>query len=873
MTLNFLPDQPAEDLSYRAFLEAKKPIAALRGFDIDPSEVNPLLKPHQRDIVVWAVRGGSRAIFAAFGLGKTVIQLEIVRLVLKLAAGGRALIVLPLGVRQEFMRDAAMLGIPVIFIRSTAEASADGIYLTNYESVRDGKLDPSGFVVVSLDEAAILRSFGGTKTFREFMRLFEAVRYRFVATATPSPNEYVEMLAYAAFLGVMDVGAGKTRFFKRNSEKADELTLHEHKADEFWLWCSTWAVFVQKPSDLGYSDEGYELPPLDLRWHELPADHAGAGAERDGQQRLFRNAAAGVSEAAKEKRDTLPARIERLMAIRSEDFAAHRILWHDLEAERKAIETACPAAVSVYGSQDLDEREQAIIDFSEGRIAELAAKPVMLGSGCNLQRHCAWAVFLGIGFKFKDFIQAIHRLQRFGQTRTVRVDLIYSAAEREIRRSLEEKWARHREQAARMAEIIRRYGLAKDATVDALERSIGCERVEASGERWRLVNADAVEEAARLPDASVDLILTSIPFGTQYEYTPSYNDFGHTDDNAHFWRQMDYLTPHLLRVLKPGRNAVIHVKDRIVPGGINGLGFQTVEPFSDDCSTHFRKHGFALLRRLTVTTDVVRENNQTDRLGWSEQCKDGSRMGGGMSEYLLFFRKPQTDTSRGYADEPVIKAKPLCDDHGEPAPFDKKRNWRKPLPGTGYSRGRWQIDASGYWRSSGDCLLTGDELRNLQHDQLYKLWKARSTDAVYDHAAHVEVTEQLDRLERLPSTFMLLPPHSTDPDVWSDVARMRTLNMTQKAKGREMHLCPLQLDIVERVIRLHSMEGETVLDPFAGIGTVPFLAVKMRRRPIGFELNPEYFRDAIGYAEAAERDLSTVTLFDLMAVEQGSAAA
>lgn len=240
--------------TYDEFLSTKVQVAEETGFpEVRAEDVNPMLKPHQRDIVLWAVRGGRRAIFANFGLGKTIMQLEAVRLTMASVgpmAGG--LIVLPLGVRQEFTRDARMLGMePPKFIRRTEEAIAPGLYMTNYESVRDGKLDPTIFDVVSLDEAAILRGFGGTKTFRELMRLYEgSANYRFVATATPSPNDYIELLAYAAFLDVLDVGQAKTRFFKRDSEHADNLTLLPHMEEAFWHWVASWAIFVERPSDL-----------------------------------------------------------------------------------------------------------------------------------------------------------------------------------------------------------------------------------------------------------------------------------------------------------------------------------------------------------------------------------------------------------------------------------------------------------------------------------------------------------------------------------------------------------------------------------------------------------------------------------------------
>lgn len=915
--------------AYQRFLEAKARPAPSLGFEVDPASINPRLKPMTQAIVPWACRGGRRALFLRFGLHKTSTQLEILRQAM-MHQGGHALQVVPLGVRHEFFLEQAERH-PELELRFVRRASEMGdpnppgpgrklIHVTNYETLRDGKLDPLLFTAASLDEAAVLRGFGGTKTFRNFMATFagdprdgsgkhEGVRYRFVATAIPDPNEYVELLAYAAFLGVMDVGEAKTRFFKRDSTKADRLTLHPHKEEEFWLWVSSWALFVQKPSDLGFSDEGYELPPLDIRWHEIPSDHSAAGHERDGQGRMFANAAHGVVEASREKKRSLDARVAKMLEIRAEDPAAHRIIWHDLEDERRAIEKVVPEAKSVWGSQDLDERERRVVGFARGEIAELATKPVLNGSGCNFQRHCAWNIYLGIGFKFHDFYQSIFRTQRFGQTRRVRLDLIYTEAERETRRELERRWRQFEAQAAKMSEIIRTYGLAEDVLAGALKRSIGVERREVvitaegrAGDRLpgpmprpagapggeaadaareanpdflaKIVHNDTVIETASLDTDSVDLIVTSIPFSTQYEYTPSFNDFGHSDDDAQFWRQMDFLTPELLRVLKPGRKAVIHVKDRIVPGGINGLGFQTVSPFSDDCVAHFRRHGFAFLARVTIGTDVVRENNQTYRLGWSEQCKDGTRMGHGMPEYVLEFRKPQSDRSKGYADVPVVKAKPdfVSVIHGRPVAagdddFDEKRI--RPVAGTGYSRGRWQLDAHGVHRSDGNTLLLPEELQRLVHldgKSIYRGWKEWSLTHVYNRELHVAFTEALDEAGRLPPTFMIAPPHFPPghPAIRSDVARMRTLNMLQQRKGREMHLCPLQFDIVEAAIEDFTMPGEVVLDPFGGIMTVPYCALRMGRRAIGVELNADYFADGVAYAEDAVAGRKAPTMFDLL---------
>ena len=885
--------------AYLAFLKAKACIAVAGGIEVADHEINPILLPHQRIMVRWALRLGRAGLFAAFGLGKTFMQIEFCRLLVE-KLGESALIVIPLGVRQEFMRDARTLAtgehpkisaetraalaawqkdrpdrVPTLaFIRSLADAAERGIYLTNYETIRDGKLDPRAFGATSLDEASCLRGFGGSKTFREFMRLFDGVRFKLVATATPSPNEYIELLAYSAFLEVMDVGEAKTRFFKRNSEKADSLTIHPHKEREFWLWVSSWALFVQRPSDLGCDDAGYDLPPLTVHHHSVASDLATRETERDGQGILIAKDALGVVGASREKRASLSRRIAKLSEILASSPAEHFLIWHDLEDERRAIEAAVPDVRSVYGTQDLDSREETIIGFSDGAFQYLAAKPVIAGSGCNFQRHCHRAVFLGIGFKFNDFIQAIHRIQRFQQERPVEIHIIASEGEQAVLRSLLTKWEQHKHMVDQMSQIIREYGLNEQALAASLSRSIGVERVEIRGANHRIVNNDTVLESAALAENSLGLIVTSIPFSTQYEYTPSYNDFGHTDSDPHFWAQMDYLTPSLLRALMPGRNCVIHVKDRIIPGGLTGLGFQTVSTFHCDAIQHFRRHGFAFLGMKTITTDVVRENNQTYRLGWSEQCKDGSKMGAGLPEYLLIFRKPQTDRSVSYADTRVVKATKWFGSAEQEAGDDLiEAEDAGPISGTwinpdGYSRARWQIDAHGYLRSGGDRALKAQDLHNVPASTIYKMWKRFNLSSVYDFEYHVAIAEALETRGRLPPTFMLLPPHSPDQNVWSDVTRMRTLNGVQQAKGKEMHLCPLQFDIVDRVIAQMSMPGETVFDPFGGLMTVPYRAILQGRFGIGVELNPGYFMDGAFHCAAAEERVAIPSLFDLMDAER-----
>jgi DNA modification methylase len=823
-------------MNYYDFLKSKIKIAPDDGFDIDVSELSSVLKPHERDSASWMIRGGRRALFSSFGLGKTVTQLEVMRIILN-HEKGKGLIIAPLAVVHVFQGDAQRLlnGLEIKYIKTQTEAENSDcrLLITNYERVRDGDIDPAYFIAITLDEASVLRSYG-SKTYQEFLSEFSTVKYRFVATATPSPNKYKELIHYAGFLGIMDTGQALTRFFHRDSTKANNLTLYPHKEKEFWYWVSTWALFITKPSDLGYSDEGYDLPEIQVIYHEVDADHSTAGEDK-----LFRDAALSLRDAAHEKRDSLPSRISKMLDIISDWPDDHFTIWHDLEAERHAISKALPESKAIYGSQEPETKAELAIDFEQGRIKYLATKPDISGQGCNFQYYCNQAIFLGIGYKFNDFIQAIHRIYRFGQEKQVTIHIIYADSERIILDTLKKKWEQHNYLVEKMVDIIRENGLASTNVFEKLKRTLGAARYEVKSERFTAVNNDNVLEMEYIADNSIDLIHTSIPFSNHYEYTPSYNDFGHNEDNTKFFEQMDFLTPELLRVLKPGRVAAIHVKDRILFGNATGTGMPTVDPFSDMTTAHYMKHGFQFMGRIVILTDVVRENNQTHRLGWTEQCKDGTKMGVGCPEYILLFRKLPSDTSRAYADTPVVK--------------DKKE----------YTRAQWQIDAGAMWRSSGNRLLKLDEIKDCEVSRLQAVFREFSRNEIYDYDKHTALAEELEDENKLPSSFSVVANGSWSPWIWDDINRMHTLNSRQSQKELQMHVCPLQIDTVTRIINRYSNPGELVLDPFGGLMTVPYIAIKMGRRGYGIELNSDYFQDGVKYLKAIESEITAPTLFDM----------
>lgn len=891
---------------YDAFLSEKVAFDRTFGFDVDDAWLSPIMrpghpdfKPHQADIVKWAVKGGRRAIFARYGLGKSVMQLEVLRLIVEHGPDGRrgvlgtvdvrrGLVVAPLGVRFDIIADGLNhLGIEVRFVRSSAEVDPawSGLYVTNYESVRDGKLNVDLFVAVSLDEAAVLRSYG-SETYQTFLPLFAGVPFRFVATATPAPNRHKELIHYAGFLGIMDTGQALTRFFKRDSSKAGNLKIHPHKRREFMLWLNTWACFIQRPSDLGYSDAGYALPPLEVLWEEVEVGLLSDQVEKDGQGVLVRAGAKSAIESAREKRHTLDARISRALSIvrahvgadsdgpweewrpiecTMDECGGHEqnppeghanvarqiILWCDLNDEQDALERELTAAglsfSSIRGAQSDGEVEEQLRAWLAGETYALIGKPMMLGRGLNLQQ-CSTAVFVGVTHKYEQTVQAIHRIHRFGQRNACRVHLLYGETESDVCDNLLTKWQEDDALTDTMSDVLREFGLNATAVSAELARAMGVDRSVHEGRDWRIVLNDSVIEWRDHVEAeSMGLIVTSIPFSGKYEYSANYADFGHVDDNAQFWWQMDYLTPSLYRALMPGRILAVHVKDFPLYGSDTGKGVYTFDTLHAEAIAHYTGHGFDYFGMITVTTDVVRENNQTYRLSYSEMAKDHSKMGVGSPEYVLLFHKPQTDRSRGYADLPVTKAK------------------------ADYSVGQWQIDAAGEWRTGGDRLLSSDELAVLDVGARSKLFTAQSQRTVYDYDAHVALADRLAAANALPGTFASLNPGTWRDDIWTDVLRIDTLNSEQRKREVEAHICPFPLDIPRRLVRMYSNPGELVGDPFSGLGSTVLEAVRQGRRGFGSELNPVSVADSVVYLTRHDNEANTPTLFDILDLE-GSAA-
>jgi len=837
---------------YQNFLESKIKIAKRHGFSVGRSFFHPSLRPDQIDIAIWALELGAALVAPDAGMGKTRIGIEVMRF-LQHKCGGKCLIVTELGAAETFVDqdpevgEGAAMGIELVYVTSQAAALAVdcNIVVTNYERVRDGNFDFSAFSAVWLDEGDYVKNMA-SETTETLKRELAKVKYKFIATATPSPNEVLELINYAHVLGICDRGQILTRFFQRNSTKAGELTLHPHHIDDFWLWVHSWCIAITSPKDLGYDYPGFTLPELRIHWVEVPINKPlEAGAEKDGQARLFIQSRSGLSEAAKIKRESIDARVSKAMEIIDTHPGEHFLLWHHLEDERKAIGQAMKGRErygEIYGSQPWEQREKNVVDFTKGLLDYLSAKPSVAGVGNNFQKHCHNEIFVGVNDSFRDLYQALKRVYRFyNPSDFVNIWLLYTPEEYDIVLNLQRKWKEHDEMREYSKDHIKRYGLDHSKYIEEKRRSFIMDRKVLEGKNFKAVNNDCVIELDHIEPEKFGMILSSFPFGNHYEYTDKYNDFGHNETNADFIRQLGFLIPKLYRSLKPGRLCVVHLKNRIHYGSVTGLGFSTLHRFTHMVCDAMEEHGFHTIGYHFIPTDVVAENNQTYRLGYGEMKKDSTKMGAGIPEEIWIFRKPPTSNANAYADEPVK--------HSED-----------------YSLAHWQVDADAFWKSSGNRYMAPHELKAWGLDKIQAWWKRFNKSTVYDYDQHVQLLQDLDDSDKLSRLFTTLPLQSNTDFVMDNVNRMHGLNMEQSRRKQQNHICPMPFDEVDRLIELYSNPDDWILDPFGGLGTTGVRALKKGRKAYIIELNETYFKCAGMYLKETEMKNEIPTLFDQIIV-------
>lgn len=413
--------------NYAAFLASKRLTAPTVGFEVDVGSLNQRMFPFQRDIVRWGIRRGRAGIFLDTGLGKTIAQLEIADHVCR-QTGGRFLLLTPLAVSRQTLLEAGKFGIQTpVKVAAAQENVGDGITVTNYEKLH--RFDPSEFVGVGLDEASILKSFDG-KTRNSLIESFASTPYRYVYTATPSPNDTDELGNYAEFLGIMSLAEMRAMFFTHDGGDTSKWRLRGHGEKAFFKFMAQWAVMLRKPSDIGYSDEGYNLPPLNITHHEVESSSTPAGM-------LFITEARTLADQRAASRDTIEGRVETVANLSK--GSDPWVIWCNLNDESKAAAKAI-GGTEITGSQKESEKEIRLIDFAECRRRVLVTKPTIAGFGLNWQ-HCHNMAFVGLSHSYEQFYQAVRRCWRFGQQHPVNVHIVSSDRDGAILANIQRKQA------------------------------------------------------------------------------------------------------------------------------------------------------------------------------------------------------------------------------------------------------------------------------------------------------------------------------------------------------------------------------------------------------------------------------------------------
>jgi len=743
-------------MDYGAFLAGKVVSDPPTGLTEIP-ELNAGLMPFQRDIVAWALRRGRAAIFADCGMGKTLMQLEWAHRV-----PGRVLILAPLAVASQTVREAAKFSIPdVAYCRDQSQVSGK-ITIANYEML--DHFDPSEFSGIVLDESSILKSFTGS-TKRQIIESFCDTPYRLACTATPAPNDYLELGNHAEFLGVMRSNEMISRFFINDSMSAGSYRLKGHAREAFWRWIASWAVSITKPSDMGYDDSGFVLPELKtdlivVSTDGLPA-HEGF---------LFRDPTLSATGIHEEMRLTSERRAAAAATLVAAEPNEQWIVWCNTNYESDDICKAIPDATDIRGSMTPAEKERGLTDFVSGKTRILVTKPSVAGFGMNFQ-NCARVAFVGLSYSYESYYQATRRCWRFGQERDVHAYIISADSETRVLQVVKEKEAEHMKMQSEMADAVSTFH-----NID--ERSKITSGFEtATGDNWTLHLGDCVEVARSLEDCSVDLSVFSPPFSNLYIYSDSLNDMGNSASHEAFLAQYRYIADELYRVTRDGRICVIHCKDLPLYKGRDGAA-----GLYDLPGELLRVHmdaGFTFHSRVTIWKDPVIEMQRTKNHGllYKQLCKDSAASRQGMADYLIVMRK-----------------------------WGNQDNWEAVTNG-----GERFHDYIGSTQSGPAAKDVGRARSEEERKRLYSI-------AVWQRYAS---------------------------PVWFDVQQTRCLNIRAAREGKdEKHICPLQLDVIERSVELWSNPGDTVFSPFAGIGSEGVVALEMGRKFIGAELKRSYWNQA-----------------------------
>lgn len=716
--------------SYKQFLKDKQKRIVQSGFHVEISDLNNKLFPFQKFCVQRALAAGKYALFQDCGLGKTFQQLEWANQVNKVT-NKPVLILAPLAVSAQTINEGIKFHIDIC----KYDGSNSPIQISNYEQLDN--IDTSIFGGIVLDESSILKNFEGA-TKKLILDLFKETPYKLACTATPSPNDPMELGNHSEFLDVMSRNEMLAMYFVHDGGETAKWRLKGHATKLFYQFIGTWAIMLSKPEDIGFKSEGFNLPALNLIDRQIKTPKRDNGS-------LFNDAIISATNFNQELRLTRDQRLDEVLKIIRESPDENYIIWIKHNEEGQILKKLLPESREVKGSDSVEWKEKTLLGFANNEFKILITKSKIASFGMNFQ-NCRNQIFASLDFSFEALYQSIRRSYRFGQTNEVNIYLITTDTMSNVIQSIDKKQKQFNAMQHEMEKAVNANlsgHLMKGGELDTAEES---------NEWYRIKRGDCVQLIPELDNESIGLSVFSPPFASLYTYSSHLEDMGNSKDYNEFLIQFGFLVKELHRVMMSGRNVCVHCMDLPIQKGKEG--FIGLRDFSGMILRSFEDAGFIYASRVTIWKDPVVEMQRTKALGLlHKQIKKDSTMSRvGIPDYVMIFRK------------------------------DGERN--NPVKNTDIPVDLWQKYAS---------------------------------------------------------------------PVWMDIDYGNTLQGYRDGRetNDEKHICPLQLDTIERLIHLYSNKGDKVFSPFMGIGSEVFQAVKMGRVGIGYELKESYFDVAKSNVKAA----------------------
>jgi DNA modification methylase len=719
--------------NYLEFLEKKKKHFVYSGFDIEDSELNKNMFDFQKFIVKRALKAGKYAIFADCGLGKTLMQLEWANQVSKYT-NKPVLILAPLAVVGQTYQEGKKFGIDM-----------NNIDVQNYEQLDN--IDCTIYGGVVLDESSILKNFEGA-TKKQILDNFYNTPYKLACTATPSPNDPMELGNHSEFLNIMTRNEMLAMYFIHDGGETSKWRIKGHATKLFYQFVGTWAIMLNKPSDIGFNKVGYELPKLNITENQIKTPKRENGS-------LFNDAIISATNFNSELRLTKIERLDEVVNIINLKPNENFIIWIKQNEEGELLKKLLPDAIEVKGSDSNEWKKEKLLGFANNEFRILITKTKIASFGMNYQ-NCKNQIFASLDFSFEGLYQAIRRSYRFGQKDEVNIYLITTDTMSNVKQSIDTKQKQFEIMQNEMNEAINENLKGNQMTQNSFD-------TESENNEWYdIKRGDCIQLIENVKNESVGFSVFSPPFAELYTYSNHIEDMGNSKDYNEFLIQFNFLIKELHRVLIQGRNVAVHCMDLPIQKGKEG--YIGLRDFSGMILKSFDDAGFIYHSRITIWKDPVVEMQRTKALGLlHKQVKKDSTMSRvGIPDYVMIFRKDGDRTN--------------------------------PVNNTDIPVDLWQKYAS---------------------------------------------------------------------PVWMDIDYGNTLQGYRNARDTndEKHICPLQLDTIERLIHLYSNKGDTIFTPFMGIGSEVYQAIKMDRKGIGFELKESYFDLAKKNLKSIVEQKNQLTLF------------